>query len=156
MIRKDASLLEPDPLMDLGGMMCGGAAGTSGRIGRNAGDAPGPHAITGTEKGPDGAMAFTYDDNGNMTADRGMRLSWDYQDRLVGLSNGANTAVYAYDYTNTRKRKTVSDSENGSISDVVYIDKYSEIRDGQLVKYVYAGNSRVARGGEYVQWSLCA
>ncbi|OQW99701.1 MAG: hypothetical protein BWK80_62610, partial [Desulfobacteraceae bacterium IS3] len=33
----------------------------------------------------------------------------------------------------------------GSASEAVYVDKYSEIREGRLVKYVYAGNSRAAR-----------
>ncbi len=145
MIAKNATLTEPDPLMDLGTMGCGGTSGTSGRIGRSPGDPPGPHAVTGTQKGPDGAMTFTYDDNGNMTADRGMSLSWDYKDRLAGLINDTKTASYAYDYTDTRRKKKVSDSESGSTTEVLYIDRFSEIRDGKLRKYVYAGNSRVVR-----------
>jgi len=145
MVAKNASLTDPNPLMVLGSMISGGTAGTSGRIGRSPGDQPGPHAITGTEKGPDGAMSFTYDDNGNMTIDRGMTLSWDYKDRLTGLVNGAKTAAYLYDYTDTRKRKNVSDAEDGSSQAVLYIDKFSEIREGNLIKYVYAGMNRVAR-----------
>jgi RHS repeat-associated protein len=144
MVRKDATLLQADSLMDLGGMTCGGSLGTSGRVGRNKGDSPGPHAITGAEKGPEGAMTFTYDDNGNMTSDNGMSLSWDFRDRLTGISKGAMKADYVYDYSDTRKKKTVSDAE-GSASEAVYVDKYSEIREGRLVKYVYAGNSRAAR-----------
>ncbi len=144
MIRKDASLLQADALMDLGTMTCGGSLGTKNRVGRNAGDAPGPHAVTGTQKGPQGAMAFSYDDNGNMTSDNGMSLSWDFRDRLVNLKKGASTAAYVYDYSDTRKKKTVSNAD-GSASYAVYVDKYSEIREGRLVKYVYAGNSRAAR-----------
>ena len=144
MISKNASLINPDPLMDLGTMTCGGNLGTKNRMGRNAGDAPGPHAITGTEKGVSGAMTFAYDDNGNMVSDNGMILSWDFKDRLASLKKGTVTADYLYDYSDTRKKKTLSSSD-GSTSEVVYVDKYSEVRNGKLIKYVYAGNSRIAR-----------
>ncbi|QTA90622.1 toxin TcdB middle/N-terminal domain-containing protein [Desulfonema magnum] len=144
MIHKSASLNTPDALMDLGGMTCGGDMGTRNRAGRDAGDAPGPHAITATEKGVSGAMQFEYDANGNMTSDNGMSLSWDFRDRLAGLKKGTTSADYLYDYSDTRKRKTVTDSE-GATNEVLYIDKYSEIREGNLIKYVYAGNSRIAR-----------
>ncbi len=144
MIHKSANLITPDSLMDLGAMTCGGNSGTKNRFGRNAGDAPGPHAITATEKGVSGAMKFEYDANGNMTSDNGMSLSWDFRDRLVSLKKGTTAADYLYDYSDTRKKKTVTDSD-GSASEVMYIDKYSEIRDGKLIKYVYAGNSRIAR-----------
>ncbi len=145
MVSKNASLIVPDPLMDLGAMSSGGRVGTQNRVGRNAGDDPGPHAITGTQKGADGPMSFTYDDNGNMTTDRGMALSWDYKDRLVALTEGTKTASYIYDYTDTRKKKSVSNSADGSKTEALYIDKFCEIRDGKLMKYVYAGTSRIAR-----------
>ncbi|MEE4359449.1 MAG: toxin TcdB middle/N-terminal domain-containing protein, partial [Desulfococcaceae bacterium] len=144
MIAKNAALNEPDVLMNLGGMSSGGTAGTFGRIGRNAGDPPGPHAITATEKGPDGAMTFTYDANGNMTTDRGMSLAWDAKDRLEGIRKGVMKADYSYDYTDTRKRKYVSNEDSGQQSEVLYVDKFSEVREGKLLKYVYAGNSRIA------------
>ncbi|MCP4110437.1 MAG: hypothetical protein GY749_33775 [Desulfobacteraceae bacterium] len=147
MIAKNASLVEPDPMMDLGEMTCGGDLGTYGRVGRAPGDAPGPHAVTGTAKG---SMKFEYDDNGNMTSDNGMSLNWDFQDRLVSLKKGAKTADYVYDYTGIRKRKSVTDSGNGATDEVVYVDKLSEVRDGKLVKYVYAGNSRIARSDSQV------
>ncbi|MCP4110531.1 MAG: RHS repeat-associated core domain-containing protein, partial [Desulfobacteraceae bacterium] len=144
MIHKSANLIKPDPVMDLGTMTCGGSLGTKNRIGRNAGDAPGPHAVTGTEKGVSGAMKFEYDDNGNMISDNGTGLSWDFRDRLVSLEKGTTKADYVYDYSDTRKKKTVTNSDS-STSEVLYIDKFSEIRDGRLIKYVYAGNSRIAR-----------
>lgn len=145
MIGKSAELIDADPLMDLGTMSCGGSAGTANRLGREPGDPPGPHAITGTEKGPDGAMTYAYDDNGNMLTDRGMSFTWDFKDRLVGLTNGSKTAQYTYDYTDTRKKKSIVDSSNSETSETSYIDKHCEIRDGKLIKYVYAGSNRVAR-----------
>lgn len=147
MIRKNASLNDPDPLMDLGEMASGGDKGSWNRIGRNAGEAPGPHAVTGTEKGPEGARIFIYDNNGNMTLHRGMTHTWDYKDRLAELVNDTKRAKYVYDYTDTRKRKTVANTANGSIGEAFYVDKYSEVREGKLIKYVYEGNNRVARSG---------
>jgi len=145
MVNKNARLIEQDPLMDLGQMSSGGTAGTWNRIGRATGDAPGPHAVTGTEKGTAGAMLFDYDANGNMTSDGGMSLQWDSKDRLTKLVNGLQGAEYAYDYSGSRKRKQVINSQNGRSSTVFYIDKYSEIRDGQLIKYAYAGANRIAQ-----------
>ena len=97
MIRQDAALLDSDPLMNLGAMTSGGSAGTWNRTIKKSKES-GPHAITSTEKGPDGALTFTYDDNGNMLTDREMKLGWDFNDRLVGLTNGSTTASYTYDY----------------------------------------------------------
>ena len=146
MIRKDASsLINPDALMDLGVMRSGGAAGASGRVGRDAGAAPGPHALTSTSKGPNGALNFGYDDNGNMTADRDLTYQWDEKDRLVGMSRADTHGSYRYDFNNSRKLKQVYDSQNILQNSVQYIDKYSEVRDGKLIKYVYAGASRIAR-----------
>lgn len=143
MILKHAHLLEPDALMDLGSMHSGGALGTSGRNGRAPGEAPGPHAITATEKGPGNApLTMTYDANGNMTTDRGMTLTWDHKDRLAGLASETDTAVYLYDYTNTRKQKRLQGKPEKTVH---YIDQFSEIRNGSLITYVYAGTNRIAR-----------
>ena len=145
MIRKDADLVEPDPIMDLGAMTCGGTAGTYGRVGRNPGEPAGPHAITATEKGPEGGMAFQYDANGNVVSLQGITFTWDYKDRLSELNKASISAQYSYDYTGTRKKKTVSSSSDGSPKQSVYVNKFSEIRDGKFVKYAYAGENRIAR-----------
>jgi len=147
MIRKNATLLDSDPLMDLGQMTIGGSSqGASGRIGRAPGDPPGPHAVTGTAKGPSGPMVFAYDGNGNMSSEADMTLSWDYKDRLSSLTHGTKTAQYVYDYSDTRKKKNIVDAASGLNREVLYIDKFSEIREGKLIKYVYdKGNNRVAR-----------
>jgi RHS repeat-associated protein len=145
MVSKEANLLTPDPLMDLGAMYSGGAGGTFGRVGRNAGDPPGPHAVTGTEKGLDGPMLFDYDANGNMTRDRGMAMRWDAKDRLRGVSRKGMEAEYTYDYSNIRKRKFVLSEGGSPAEEVLYVDKFSEVRDGKLLKYLHVGNSRVAK-----------
>ncbi|MFH1148210.1 MAG: SpvB/TcaC N-terminal domain-containing protein [Pseudomonadota bacterium] len=146
MVIQNANFNDPDPLMNLGTMTSGGnEQGSWSRTGRAPGDPPGPHALTATERGPDGAMLLEYDDNGNMTCQRGMTHFWDHKDRLAELINGTKQARYLYDYANTRKKKVVSDNSDGSRSDTFYIDKYSEVREGKLIKYVYAGNNRIAR-----------
>jgi RHS repeat-associated protein len=61
------------------------------------------------------------------------------------LSNDEVTAQYIYDYGDVRRRKTVTDIGSGATVHTFYIDKFSEIRDGKLLKYVYAGNNRIAR-----------
>ena len=143
MLRQDAALLTADPMMDLGAMASGGNSGNHGHQGRAPDDPPGPHAITATTQGP-GPMTFAYDANGNMTTDRNMTLTWDHKDRLIALTNDATYAEYIYDYTDRRILKTVTTS-NQPFDQVVYIDKFSEIRNGRLMKYVYAGDSRIVR-----------
>jgi RHS repeat-associated protein len=145
MVQKNASLTTPDELMDLGTMRYGGNADASNRNGRAANDEPGPHALTSTSRGPDGELVFDYDANGNMTQDRDFIYSWDEKDRLVQMSSLSNQGTYTYDFNNIRKLKHVTDSQGQTVSRVHYIDKYSEVRDGRLIKYVYAGSSRVAR-----------
>lgn len=140
-----ASLTTPDTLMDFGNMGYGGSAGAINRDGRAANDAPGPHAITSTTKGPNGQLEFTYDANGNLTSERGLSYQWDEKDRLTGMTKTGTTGTYRYDFNNSRKLKQVSDAQNNVQSTVHYVDKYSEVRDGKLIKYVYAGASRVAR-----------
>jgi len=144
MISKQAELIQTDTLMNLGEINSGGNMGSWNRLGRNAGDDPGPHAITGTEKGITGGLFVTYDDNGNMISNRGMTLCWDVKDRLIGLSKTGINAKYKYDYSDSRKSKIVIELE-GNKTEVLYIDKFSEIRANQLRKYVYAGRNRIAR-----------
>lgn len=142
MVYQNADLLEPDPLMNLVTMTSGGTGGTSNRIGRGPAAPPGPHAITSTEKGPDGAMMFAYDANGNMTKDCDMEMRWDYKDRLKGITKGTTVANYLYDYADTRKKKSIQ-GEPGKT--VFYVDKNSEVREDRLLKYVYAGTKHSAR-----------
>lgn len=147
MVLQNAGLHDPDPAMDLGTETSGGAAGTWNRNGKAPGAAPGPHAITGTAKGPTGPQTFSYDDNGNILGNAGATYVWDHNDRLIAIQNGPTNALYTYDYTGTRKLKCVS--TNYPTLDprpsTLYIDRFSELRDGALVKYAYAGPNRIAR-----------
>ena len=142
MISKVASLTSPDPLMNLGTMTHGGELGSSNRNGRAESDAPGPHALTRWGSGDD-AQTIEYDANGNTISERGQHYNWDVKDRLSSMSKAGTTANYHYDYQDSRKYKIVQSEDN--TSEVFYIDKYSEVRDGELIKYAYAGTQRIAR-----------
>jgi len=146
MISKNANLHTPDPLMDLGKMNSGGNLSSWNRHGRHIGDSPGPHAITDIEKGN---TTFTYDDSGNMTVNNEMILNWDYKDRLKSVSKNSINAIYYYDSSGVRKKKTVTRSV-GNTTNVFYTNKYAEVRDGKLIKFVYFGNNRIARSDDFV------
>ncbi len=132
------------PVANLGVMESGGPAGRSGRVGRNPGDPPGPHALTSVG----GTRSYDYDANGNMKAIDGMQCVWDFKDRLIAVENDQMRASYTYDYTDRRITKTVTPKTPNSQSSTSthYINKYFEVRDHDApVKYVWNGDTRVAR-----------
>lgn len=128
MLRQDAALTDPDPLLDLGTMTYGSNAG--------------PHALTATEKGPTAPMTFAYDANGNMLNARNMTMTWDHNDRLTGIVKETTSADYIYDYTGMRKRKTVVN--NGQTSQTLYVNDGSELREKQYARFVQARGRHTA------------
>ena len=99
------------------------------------GQQAGPHAVTTA-----GARRFHYDANGNLSGEDGAAdYQWDPLDRLVSVVKYAGpTTEFTYDYTGARVTKRAQGEE------VFYVNQYSEVRNGQLIKYIYAGNHRVA------------
>jgi len=91
---------------NIGQMKYGGTNGRSNRTGRNAGDEPGPHALTTTDNGED-KREIKYDDNGNMTALEGKTFTWDFKDRLSAVEDEKMRTEYIYDYTDRRIVKKV-------------------------------------------------
>ncbi len=122
----------------LGTMTSGGTAGSVGRIGRVPGDPPGPHAITQTDN-MSSTRTFTYDDNGNMTDNDGDRYIYDFANRLGKVIKNGKDIRYLYDYAGRRVIKRVDGIQTS------YINSSSEIRDGLLIKYIFADESRRAR-----------
>jgi len=92
---------------DLGTLDYGGAMGRSGRIGRLAGDPPGPHALTEVRNQNSETRTYPYDANGNMTEIDGLRCTWDFRDRLVAVEDETMRAEYRYDHTGRRVVKRV-------------------------------------------------
>jgi len=127
-----------DPEVNVGTMTSGGTMGTSSRIGRASTDDPGPHAVTTFDQGGNVA-AMQYDANGNLTARGNDTLVFDFKDRLGEASVDGVEARYLYDFADRRTIKRVAGNQT------TYISRLSEIRDGELVQYVFAGSARIAR-----------
>jgi RHS repeat-associated protein len=148
------------PVANLGDMDSGGAAGRWNRIGRTDANA-GPHALTQI-RNPKSEIAnrlYPYDANGNMLVIDGLTNTWDFKDRLIRVEDTNMVARYTYDYTDRRVIKRVwqksslapgglqGHGEGASPSlTTLYVDKYFEVREHDTpVKYVWNGNTRVAR-----------
>lgn len=139
------------PLTNLGTMNYGGTMGPMGRMGRD-GNQPGPHALS-TILNPQSAIRnYPYDANGNMTAIDGLTCIWDFKDRLIAVENATMRADYTYDYTDRRITKKVTpkalapDFILHPLPFTLYPDRTYELReDGAPVKYVWNGETRVAR-----------
>jgi RHS repeat-associated protein len=144
------------PVANLGTMTYGGTRGSSSRLGRPAGDPPGPHALTKIRNLTSNLAdrSYEYDANGNMTTVDGLTNTWDFRDRLVAIESSEMRAEYTYDYTDRRTLKRVWQKKTNSSpsgfpsqpSTTVYIDKYFEVREHDApVKYVWRGQTRLAR-----------
>ncbi len=113
-----------DPALGLGDIDRGGSAGSSGRLGREPGDQPGPHALTGTASG----RTLFYDDIGNVIGDGDTTYVRDALGQMIRADTGDGLSVhFRYDHSGRRVLKFV-DGEPGS--EVVYISPSEEIRGG--------------------------
>ncbi len=99
-----------------------------------------PHAIS--QAGP---YMYQYDPNGNLISKTGQTFAFDYKDRMSTTTRQADgtAAAYRYDYTGNRVVKIVSHGVDTETT--IYVDKFAEVRDGQYIQHVYAGDRRVAR-----------
>lgn len=132
--------LPADPMVNHGVRAFGGAAGSTGRIGRNPGDPPGPHALTSMATG----ATFDYDENGNLLTMDGAKLTWDAKNRLTEFRKGKLTVRYTYDYADKRATKATTDGDRHD--ETIYAGQYFELRPGDApAKYVFSGPTRVAQ-----------
>jgi len=100
----------------------------------------GPHAVTSA-----GAFEYGYDGNGNVKAKTGYVFEFDYKDRMTGANQvtGGLHGKYVYGYDGNRVIKAVT---GGATSEAtLYVDKYAEVRQGELIEYVFVGDRRVTR-----------
>lgn len=116
-----------DPKVNLGTLLYG--EGTAG-----------PHAVTTA-----GSYQYAYDGNGNLKTKTGYDFTFDHKDRMTAMNRTADGlhAEYRYDYEGNRVVKEVFSEDK--TEKTVYIDKTAEVRGGQFILHVYAGDRRVAR-----------
>lgn len=98
--------------------------------------------------------AFGYDDNGNMTTGFDLTQSDTPQARSIeyNMDNmpvrithaGSGTTALSYDEGSNRVKKTTGTNTT------YYLGPHCEIENGQMIKYLFAGDNRVAmiKGGE--------
>jgi RHS repeat-associated protein len=98
-----------------------------------------------------GGDEYLYDENGNLASGRGRTFEYDADQRLVQATLAAGTTVeMGYDADGDRRLKRTR-SADGNVRQTVYIDSHSEIRDGALVKYIWANGKRLVEVGPSAQ-----
>ena len=127
-----------------GDVPVGDSFGRFSRIGRNPGDAPGPHALTSTSEDN---RVIDYDGNGNMFTLEGGTLTWDFKNRLIRYEKDAIVAEYIYDYSDRRIVKSIETRNSKAESrNTIYVNKLFEMRDNQQpTKYAFDKKERCAR-----------
>ena len=98
----------------------------------------GPHALTSAN-----GIAYTYDANGNLMTKGDVQYEWDVRNRLVAAIDADTSSTYLYDSENQRVLQTVHSL--GVVTTTLYPDQVVEVRDGQLIKYVFDDEKRMAR-----------
>ena len=124
----------------------GGPAGSGGRIGRSTDD-PGPQAPTSDQTG----RTYSYDANGNLMRSGDLALTWDFKDRIVAADGLAMRAEYVYDYTGRRVVKRVWEGPSprrGPPVETHYVSKYFEVAGETAQRYVFDGETRLARAAQ--------
>ena len=102
-------------------------------VGQFVYDGQHPHAVTQA-----GSHLYEYDANGNMTVRDADSMTYDYRDRLT-LSAGKASFTYGEGY----ERLTKTDLAAGGTT--YYPAKYFEVHPEKEVKYIYAGDLRIAK-----------
>ncbi len=97
-----------------------------------------PHQLVSSSNG----RFYDYDANGNMLSDGLRSISYDAENRPVSISYNGGVTEFAYDGNGQRVKKS------GPNGDTLYIDKLYEVNGSSKVKYIFAGQKRVAMVGE--------
>ncbi|RPI72807.1 MAG: hypothetical protein EHM45_21680, partial [Desulfobacteraceae bacterium] len=91
---------------------------------------------------------FIYDANGNLTSGPDLSniaqivtrsVTYDVDNMPTQITRGGITVDFTYDGTGVRIKKTVSGG-----STTLYVGTHYEVRAGQITKYIFGGNLRVA------------
>jgi len=111
------------------------------------------------ETGKTEAREYVYDGNGNPTSyseDKSFRkMSWDEENRLMGINDGGRIHQYTYDAGGERVIKSSGDSQNVAVNGQTaatmvhsddytgYVSPYFMISKGKFTKHYFEGAGRI-------------
>jgi RHS repeat-associated protein len=98
-----------------------------------------PHAPTSL-----GERALEYDPRGRMTSDGVRSYDWDGASHLARVSSKEGSVESVYGQGGARRLR-VETNKNGVKSTTHFIDGWSEVKNGELVRYVVHGGERIVR-----------
>ncbi|HEU4405329.1 MAG TPA: toxin TcdB middle/N-terminal domain-containing protein [Polyangiaceae bacterium] len=104
------------------------------------GEGAGPHALTGL-----GGRHIAYDALGRMTGDGERTYRWTAVDRLAVVSLASGPSVESTYDAEGERRIRVERAGDGAQKRTHFVDAWSEVRDGKLVRYLVHGGRRVVR-----------
>jgi RHS repeat-associated protein len=104
------------------------------------GQGAGPHAMTGF-----GDRVVRYDPMGRMLDDGERAYAWNGADQLVHVRTRSGAEVDNVFDAAGKRRLRREKSGDGRTAETFFLDAWSEVRDGQLVRFVAHGGQRVAR-----------
>lgn len=103
----------------------------------------GTNQIRGVEQGGLQTPLFDYDANGNVRSTPEASLEFDARGRLRRVVRGDGTVVeFGYDHQGARARKRVT--SGGVTLETLYVDGLYEVRGGQVTRFVFHKDTRVA------------
>jgi RHS repeat-associated protein len=100
----------------------------------------GPHALTQF-----GQRAIRYDATGRMVDDGDRSYQWNAADQLVHVARADGSSVDSTFDSSGGRRARSEHLADGSSHETVFLDQWTEVRDGKLVRFIVHGGKRVAR-----------
>jgi len=98
-----------------------------------------PHAVATTTG--DSTVAYTYDNNGNLTSNGTSTYTWDYNNRLTQAVGNNSTSTYTYNPWGQRVKQTVATT---SLASTYYPTKFYNTDGTTPVKHIFAGDMLIA------------
>ncbi|MDX2053374.1 MAG: toxin TcdB middle/N-terminal domain-containing protein [Polyangiaceae bacterium] len=90
-------------------------------------------------------QALSFDAMGRLTNEGGRSYRWNNVDQLEEVTNADGSSVRNHFDREGVRRVRVEKAASGQESKVVFIDQWSEVRDGKLERYIVHADKRVAK-----------
>lgn len=104
------------------------------------GNGAGPHALTGFK-----GRAITYDVLGRMKSDGDRSYVFDDGDHLVQVSAKSGASVKSVYDDGDLRRVRYEHNADGADHTTIFLDTWSEVRDGKLARFIVHGGRRIVR-----------